>query len=730
MAHFISIVKPIFFGLWIFAIVALLPQQALAKLSDSLLQTVETEIKNLKALDILQLATQQSLKNLDLSIYYSEMALDLAKKENDLESSYRIYRERGFIYQENNHLRKSLREFENALTVVNQLDNDSHRLDTYTDLAISNRKLSNYKATTDYHTMALFLAQKNDDLLMVEYSYHGLGTLYELVGDFDKALEYYFQSLAIAEERKSTSGVVITLQNIANTYTKTDNSYQALETIERAYTLAGTTEDSLIIAEVLYDYGRVLHKAGKHSMALEKHLAGLEIYEKVGQKTSIVRSLIEISGIYTRMEKYNQAQAYFDLCFNDYKDYLSTKDNAHLYNKQAYLFQILDKTKKAEEAFLKGLDISIKHEYKVLSQENHFALYQIYRKNNETEKALSHLEASNKLLNYIQNNEKAQRIDEMQFQYEAEKRERKIQELQYSRNTVFYIGICLFLAIAAIFLFYTTGIKIKNNKALLKRNEEFEDQNRKLGESNQALSQFAYVAAHDLKEPLRNIGSFINLLQKRYGHQFGEEANGYMSYIKSGATRMNNLLVDLLEFSTLTTQEASDELINIRSVVSEVIGNLQTRIEEQKAIIKYPDKMPSVHMKRNHLVQVLQNLVCNSLKFVEGVPEVSIQYFPEPDHILLMVEDNGIGINKDYKNKVFLLFQQLEKNKGYGGTGIGLTICKSIVEKYNGQIWFESGLLQGTRFFIRLPLQENLDAPSNEQKNTKQGKRALSESYA
>ncbi len=730
MAHLISLIKPIFFGLWTLTILTLLPQQGKAHLSDSLLQAVETEIRNLKASAILQLATQQSLKNLELSIYYSEMALDLAKKENDLESSYRIYRERGFIYQENNHLRKSLREFENALTVVKQIDDDSYRLDIYTDLAISNRKLSNYKATTDYHTMALFLAEKNDDLLMVEYSYHGLGTLYELVGDIEKALEYYFKSLAIAEERKSTSGVVITLQNIANTYAKTGNNTKALKTIERAYTLAGTTKDSLIIAEVLYDYGRVLHKADQHTLALEKHLAGLEIYEKVGQKTYIVRSLIEISGIYTRMKKYNQAQTYFDLCFNDYKDYLSTKDNAHLYNKQAYLFQILNENKKAEEAFLKGLDISVKNEYKVLSQENHFALYQIYRKNSQTEKALSHLEASNKLFNYIQNNEKAQRIDEMQFQYEAEKRERKIQELQYSRNTVFYIGMSLFLAIAAIFLFYTSRIKNKNNKVLLKRNKEFEDQNRKLGESNQALSQFAYVAAHDLKEPLRNIGSFINLLQKRYGHQFGEDANSYMSYIKSGATRMNNLLVDLLEFSTLTTQEASDELINIRSVVSEVIGNLQNRIEDKKAIIKYPDKMPSVRMKRNHLVQVLENLVCNSLKFVKGVPEVNIQYFPEPDHILIMVEDNGIGINKDYKNKVFLLFQQLEKNKGYGGTGIGLTICKSIVEKYNGQIWFESGLLQGTRFFIRLPLQENIETLPSDQKNTKKDKKELSEALA
>ena len=210
---------------------------------------------------------------------------------------------------------------------------------------------------------------------------------------------------------------------------------------------------------------------------------------------------------------------------------------------------------------------------------------------------------------------------------------------------------------------------------------------------------------------MRNIGSFISLLQKKYGSQFNEEANGYMNFVTNGAKRMNKLLVDLLEFSTLTTQQASSELINLRSVIDEVVHNLQDVIVQKNAIINYPTRMPSVRMIRIHLIQLFQNLVSNSLKFVEGQPEINIQYFPEPDHILLMVEDNGIGINKDYEDKVFLLFQQLDKNKGYEGTGIGLAICKSIVEKYNGQIWFESGHVKGTRFFARLPILEESPVP-------------------
>lgn len=715
MAHRNSVLKLILVGFWIILFSCTLYTVTATSLSDSLMQSVRMETEDLDYASILKIGAQHSHKNTELAIYYTEMALDKARKTEDLKASYLTYRKRGLIYEDNNLLRKALTEYEHALSVINKLDNDAYRLTIYTDLAITNRKLSNYKATTDYHSLCLFLAKQTGDEVMVEYSYHGLGFLYESLGDYDKAIEYYFKSLAIAEERQSTSGVILTLQNISNTFIKTNNKKESLENIERAYSLAISTGDSLGIANVLHDYGRILNKMGELDEALNKLTSSLEVYNKVEKKTAIVKSLIEISDIYTKMERYEKAQEYFQLCFDDYKEYLSTKDHAYLYNKQAFLFQTLGQDKKAEEAYLEGLKISEKYDYKSISQENHLALYQIYRKRAKTGKALKHLEASNKLLNYIQNTEKSQRIAEMQFQYEVEKGERKIQGLRYSRNRLFFYSISFILAVVAVFLFYTNSIRVKNNKALLRKNEEFENQNKKLEESNLALSQFAYVAAHDLKEPLRNIGSFISLLQKKYGQQFNEEANSYMSYIKTGATRMNNLLVDLLEFSSLTTQSTSNELISLRSVMIEVLGNLKDTVKSKDAIVTYPDRMPSVRMKRIHLVQVFQNLVSNSLKFVEGQPVVNIQYFPEPDHLLLMVEDNGIGINKDYENKVFLLFQQLEKNKGYEGTGIGLTICKSIVEKYNGQIWFESGLQKGTRFFVKLPLHNSTESLQVEQ---------------
>lgn len=684
-----------------------------AKLSDSLQQKANLETENLDYLKILKKGAQESLINIDLAIYYTDLALDKARKTKDPEAFFHIHRDRGFIYEENNQLRKALTEFEHALHIVNQMDNDPLRLSIYTDLAIANRKLGNYKATTDYHTLCIFLAEKTGNLVMMENSYHGLGILYELLGDYDKALEHYFKSVAIAEEREDISGVILTLQHISNTFIKTYNKDKAIEHIERAYDLALTQGDSLEIANVLYDYGKIHNQLEEYDEALEKLTASLNVYKNVHQKTEIVLGLIEVSDVYTKMGYFEKAQENFQLCFDKYATYMSAKDQAHIYNKQAFLFQKLKETDRAEADFLKSLKISKNNDYKSISQANHSALYEIYKKRGDTQKALAHLEASNKLRDYIQNAEKSKRIADLQFQYEVEQGERKIQELRYSRNHVLFVCISLFLAALALFFFYTNKTRIKNNRALKKKNIAFEEQNRKLKESNQALSQFAYVAAHDLKEPLRNIGSFISLLQKKYGHQFNDEANNYMDYVQRGAVRMNSLLIDLLEFSTLTIQEVSNEIISIHEVVDEVSRNLQDTISRKQAIIKYDKSLPSIRMKRIHLLQVLQNLISNSLKFVETTPIINIQHFLEPDHILIMIEDNGIGIKEEYREKVFKLFHQLEKNKGYDGTGIGLTICKSIVEKYHGEIWFETRVQGGTRFFIRLPLRGALPKKAN-----------------
>lgn len=683
---------------------------------DSLRKAIEPELTQLKSQELLNMAAKQSHKDIDLALAITEIGLQRARMDNNLEDQFQIYRERGFIFEENNRLAAALEEFKKAELVTTALNNDTHRLTIYTDLAIVNKKLGNYKATTDYHSSTLYLAKEIGDLEMVEDSYHGLGSVYDVVGEYEKAIEYYFKSLSIAEKRKSTTGVVITLQNISNIYLKTKNNNQALVNVERAYQLSQQTNDSLIIAGVLIDYGRILGKVGDHDLALIKLNTSLRIIENLQNKVALVKCLIEIADVYTKKGQLTIAQKQISRCF-EYEDYIASKDKAKLYNKLGNLETKMGLIKKAKENFTTSLAFAGTFENSYLSQQNNYALYEIYRGEGNSEMALNFLETYNKVQDEILNNEKAQRIAEKRFQFEMEASQSKIQELALSRNRTVLIGISVTLLVIITFLFFTNKLKQRNNLNLKQMNEEVQYQNRKLTESNEVLRQFAYAAAHDLKEPLRNIGSFISLIKKRYGPSLNEEANNYMEYVVNGVKRMNDLLLDLLEFSAITTEKAASDTINLRAVIDEVIYSMHDKITDTNAIIDYPDVMPKVRMKRLHLVQLFQNLISNALKFNTGQPMVKVaaEVEQDKDALLISIEDNGIGMEKEFEKKIFLLFHQLDKRTGYEGTGIGLTICKNIIEKYNGHIWFESELNKGTKFFVRLPMDPNNPHPAMRQ---------------
>ena len=246
--------------------------------------------------------------------------------------------------------------------------------------------------------------------------------------------------------------------------------------------------------------------------------------------------------------------------------------------------------------------------------------------------------------------------------------------------------------------------RTKNYKQLMLRNAEIQAQNKKLEESNEILTQFAYVAAHDLKEPLRSIGSYIGILQIKYLKDLPPNAGEYMQFINSGVKRMYLLLNDLLELSQVIRQQPGAEVVRPEEVLNDVRSNLNSAIELKHAQLDYAANMPGVRMNRNHLMQLFQNLIGNALKFTTNQPRVLVYAFEEPTRIIFTVADNGIGIKKDYSSKIFVLFQQLNKKGSYEGTGIGLTICKNIVEKYNGNIWFESEENVGTKFHFSIPV--------------------------
>lgn len=225
---------------------------------------------------------------------------------------------------------------------------------------------------------------------------------------------------------------------------------------------------------------------------------------------------------------------------------------------------------------------------------------------------------------------------------------------------------------------------------------------KKLEISNKELEQFAYVASHDLQEPLRMVSSFAQLLEKRYKTKLDEDADDYIYYIVEGAKRMKDLIEDLLTFSRLNTQIREFENINMSNVLNNVLSNLHTSIEEMNARITN-DPLPVIKGDPTQIMQLLQNLITNALKFHgREPPKIHVSAADLGGHWKFGVSDNGIGIDPSHQKQIFHLFKRLHSNSEYPGTGIGLSICKRIVERHNGKIWIESEPGIGSTFYFTI----------------------------
>ncbi|MBG1260546.1 GAF domain-containing protein [Nostoc commune] len=257
------------------------------------------------------------------------------------------------------------------------------------------------------------------------------------------------------------------------------------------------------------------------------------------------------------------------------------------------------------------------------------------------------------------------------------------------------------------------GIALSQAQLLEKESQ----QSQELARSNAELEQFAYVASHDLQEPLRMVTSYLQLLERRYKNQLDANADQFINYAVDGARRMQTLINDLLNYSRVSTRGQPFMSVNCSIVLEQAIANLQIAIADSKAVVTH-HPLPEVMADATQLTQVFQNLIANAIKFCQnqqprihigvGKPDAnlhgeSLSFIPSTDEWLFGVRDNGIGIESQYAERIFIIFQRLHGRDKYPGTGIGLAICKKIIERHGGRIWVESKLGQGSTFYFTIP---------------------------
>ena len=242
-------------------------------------------------------------------------------------------------------------------------------------------------------------------------------------------------------------------------------------------------------------------------------------------------------------------------------------------------------------------------------------------------------------------------------------------------------------------------LRIEHDKA----EKELKESMKEVERSNIELEQFAYITSHDLREPLRMITSFLQLLERRYGDQLDQDANEFIGFAVDGAKRLDSMINDILKYSRVSNKDRNLTTVDFNEVIKEVYVNLAASIEENNAEITY-DSLPSITTDKQLMIQLFQNLISNAIKYrSEETPKIHISATMEKNLYLFKIKDNGIGIDPKHLERIFTIFKRLHSNSEYEGTGIGLSIAQKIVNRQGGEIWAESQPGQGTTFFFTIP---------------------------
>ncbi len=567
-----------------------------------------------------------------------------------------------------------------------------------------NNKNSNPTTAFQYINQSIDIAEKIYYKKGMANGYHTKGMLYWYRSDHQLASEFFFKALNLRKEIEDHVGLARSYNNIGNIYFQQKNYRDALSYYQTSLNIRRDIKDSIGLIYSYNNIADVFVKQKKHKNAVSQYNKALTIAieKKYTDGEAFINS--NLGAFQLQMKAYQPAYLYFE---NAYALYQKSNNKNGIAQNLNFMSNILIEQK---NDFPKAISFAKKS----LEIAKEIQATQIKAT------AYSNLSKANALLNNFKDayvyeqlfrssqmeifDEKSRRaVIEIQSKYEnvVQKNELlvKEQEIMAKNNSIGLIFI--FIIFLSIFFIYSKWRYQEEAYAVLSQ------KNQALINSNEALERFAYVSSHDLKEPLRSIGSFSTLLKRRYFNLLDEDGRDYVNFIVKGVDQMYHLLDDLLEYSKIIhKKDVPLKSVNLNHVLDSVQQSLSHSIEEKNVKLQI-DALPIITTNKTQMHQLFQNLINNAIKFNDKeYPAIDVQCQMEEKAYLFIVKDNGIGIKEEYQNKIFGVFQRLSKGE-YPGTGVGLAICQKIVEQHKGEIWVESVEGKGSAFHFRIPELDN-----------------------
>ncbi|MEO0582471.1 MAG: ATP-binding protein [Bacteroidota bacterium] len=561
-----------------------------------------------------------------------------------------------------------------------------------------------------YAQMALEKSQVLQDSQGEARSLYMLGVLNWYLGDLSKAADYLFSSRNLGEQVKDSLGLGRTYNNLGLVLKEEGDDSLASVYFRKSLDVRNIIGDREGMAYSLINLGDIALKKGKKTTALSNYQYALQIAQDNQDEKAMASTYEALSQLYRQEDNLPIARKEMKtaLRIREKLDnpYFIASDKIKL----GGIYTLLGEQDSAEVLIGEGVRLSRSIQAARMQLEGIEALAQMHARFNAFEEAHACMLKASMLKDSIYNEERANGLEQMKTSLELRIKDKELkireQEQEVFRLQNYFIltillGVLLVGGLTAVF--FLLRIQSRHNQDLRVKNDEIERSNRELMRSNSELEDFAHAVSHDLKQPLRTIGSFSTLLVKKFGTSDDPDLKMYLDFIIDGIHQMNRLLTDLLIYASVGQNEQAFGAVDLNEIVLEVKQQLNRQINDSRAQIKV-DHLPMIQGRRSSMRQLFQNLISNAIKFKgKEVPQIEIGYKEHPNYHLIWVKDNGIGIDISYQKQIFKAFQRLHTQDEYPGTGLGLAICTKIIYQHKGHLHLKSQPQEGATFFIELP---------------------------